>query len=411
MNIKSSLQAFPFTLLDFIQLDYYYFNVTQLNSFKNNAVVLSGGGARGAYQVGVLSAINDILNKKSLPNPFDTYTGVSAGAINATHMAAHNNDFNVATSSLVKLWSHLDADKVFKSDALNLGKIGLQWMSELSFGGITGTTPGRALLDTSPLNDLLKNNLPIPKILQNISNKNLKALALTAVDYKSSEGVTFVQGQADLKMWQKARRHSELDNITVDHVMASAAIPLLFPPIKVGSRFFGDGCIRNTHPCSPAIHLGSQKLLIIGVRKEDPENVYSLEKSISTQAPSVARVMNTLLNAILLDGIEADVEKLEQMNQFARSLKDNKTRYQPIDYVWISPSGDIGALAAQRSRKLPRLIRYLLKGLGSIEEASEIVSYLLFETSFCSELIEMGYQDGLKQQEQFLKVFAKEFHG
>ncbi len=236
---------------------------------QKTALVLSGGGARGAYQVGVIQALSSLFDDWKIPHPFPIYTGVSAGAINTSFMASHADDFSNGAKQLVDLWSQLTSEQVFRTDALSLGKIGFQWARELSFGSITGSTPGKALLDTSPLRVLIEERLALHKISRNIETKHLEALAITAMDYRDSTAVTFLETQNDEKSWVKPRKVSEPTKITVDHVMASSAIPLLFPPVLASGRYFGDGCVRNTHPCSPAIYLGAQKLVIVGVRSQN----------------------------------------------------------------------------------------------------------------------------------------------
>ncbi len=377
---------------------------------KKLGLVLSGGGARGAYQVGVMSAMSEILQKASLEFKIDIFSGVSAGAINASALAAESHDLHEGCRKLVELWSRLRSEDIFYTDAVNLGKIGLKWMGELSLGGLTGSTPGRALLDTEPLKILLEKNLNYASIEKNLKEKHYSALAITSVDYQTSNSITFVQGHDDLPTWNKVRKISEKANITADHIMASAAIPLLFPPVKVDRRWFGDGCVRNTHPCAPSIYLGAEKLMVIGVRKQG-NSVYEESLLQNDKAPSVARVINVILNAVLLDGIELDVERLERVNEFIRKVPSphqGHLNYKPVDYLWISPSADLGEIAARKSAKLPRVIRYLIKGLGTLEEASEIVSYLLFEPSYCSQLIDLGFQDAMKQREQILQFYTRE---
>ena len=279
-------------------------------------------------------------------------------------------------------------------------------MGELSLGGLIGSTPGRALLDTSPLKILLEKHLDYAAIEKNLKEKHYTALAITAVDYQTSNSITFVQGQDDLPSWNKARRFSEKALIKSEHIMASSAIPLLFPPVNIDQRWFGDGCVRNSHPCAPSIYLGAEKLVIIGVRKQG-YSVYE-ENILQNKAPSVARVINVILNAVLLDGIELDVERLERVNEFIRKVPNSlqsHLNYKPVDYFWISPSADLGEIASRKSAKLPRVIRYLIKGLGTLDDASEIVSYLLFDPSYCSQLIDLGYKDALKQKENMLRFY------
>ncbi|MBL7555399.1 MAG: patatin-like phospholipase family protein [Bdellovibrionaceae bacterium] len=370
------------------------------------ALILSGGGARGAYQAGVAQGIYEVLKSAGLPMKIDHFSGVSAGAINAAHLASQWNDQEHAIKTLVDLWSQLKSSDIYYTDAINLGKIGLKWVSELSLGGATGTAnEGRALLDTEPLKAFLKKKLETDKIASNLDKELFRSLIITAVDYYDSTAVSFIQTKKDFKSWKKQRRTSEEAKITVDHILGSSAIPLLFPPRPIENRFFGDGCVRNSHPCAPSIYLGAQKLLVIGV-KSRASNFYEKDSHVMTKAPSVARVVNLLLNAVLLDNVEHDVERLIRMNQIVHQADNSPNlSYKKLDFVFISPSRDIGALASKHMSKVPRIIRYLIKGLGSLDDANELVSYLLFESPFCSELIEMGFQDALDNREKIIALF------
>ncbi|MNS90874.1 hypothetical protein D3C72_1249420 [compost metagenome] len=203
-------------------------------------------------------------------------------------------------------------------------------------------------------------------------------------------------------MWTRVRRHSESCELEAKHVLASTAIPLLFPPVGIENRYFGDGCIRNLSPCGPAIYMGAEKLIAIGVRKRQ-DMCFSYDQHKTTQAPSVARVVNVLLNAIMMDGMEVDLERIDRINEAIHKLDESHRQHllvKKIEYIWISPSFDIAEIASTKSNQLPRMIRYLLKGLGNIEEASEVVSYLLFESGYCKRLIDMGYEDTMKQKLQ-----------
>ena len=371
----------------------------------NKALVLSGGGARGAYQVGVLSAIADIAQSLGIHQAFDIYSGVSAGAINASFLAAGADEYSATCKSLVDLWSQLTSDRVFYSDIGSIGKIGFNWMKSVSLGGVSGAIPGQALLDTTPLRELITEKLPFAKIQNNIDRGSLQALAITALDYQSSTAVTFVQGQPNGPTWAKSRRKSEPAMIQTEHVLASSAIPLLFPPIGVDERYFGDGCVRNTAPCSPSIYLGAKKIMVVGVRRQG-STAYEARILHNQKAPSIGRVLNVLLNSVLLDGVELDIERMGRVNNMIQQIPakfHQDLTYKKVDFCWISPSADIGEIAAQKHMKLPPIIRYLLKGLGSIEEASEIVSYLLFDPSFCTQLIEIGYEDGMTQKEEIIQ--------
>lgn len=377
---------------------------------KKTGLVLSGGGARGAYQAGVLCAVQEISESSGVPIRFDFLSGVSAGAINASSLASNCEDMKKATESLSKLWSEVSFDKVFSTDSLTMGKIGLRWMSELSLGGMTGTTPGKALMDTAPLRSLIHDNMDYAKVEKNINDGHLTALCITSIDYAKSATTTFVQGKNVLPSWDKGRKRSERTVISTDHIMASSAIPLLFPPVKVDDRFFGDGAVRNHAPCSPVIYLGAEKLLVIGVRLQS-STAYDQRADQNSNAPSVARVVNTILNGALMDSVEQDIERLRRLNDYALAIppeQQKKVSLRPLDHLFISPSEDIGEMAVQKAQRLPRVVRYLMKGLGSLQDASEIISYLLFDSEFCADLIEVGRKDGLAHKEEILRLFSEQ---
>ena len=359
-------------------------------------LVLSGGGARGAYQGGALAAIAEICDGRA--NPFHILVGSSAGSINASFWAGHADDIGQGGRLLRQLWSQVTAEQVFRTGALSMGGLGLRWMTDLSLGGLIGTAGPRALLDTTPLAALIEKLIPFGKIAQNIERGDLGAVAVTAVDYFTSSAITFVQGRPELPMWVRQRRRSERTDLKVEHVVGSSAIPLFFPPAQIGNRFFGDGCLRNSTPLSPALHLGAERLLVIGVRSQSGQDEFGENADFR---PSVARVMNVLLNAVLLDGIEVDIERLERINRTVRSFPEEqrpRLPFRSVDIVWIHPTRDIGKMAQERSHHLPAILRYLMKGLGPVEDASEIVSYLLFEPEFCGELVELGYRDTMARR-------------
>jgi NTE family protein len=372
------------------------------------AIILSGGGARGAYQAGVITAVGEIAARLSIKTPFQIYTGISAGAINATFLAAGAHEFSRSAEKLSQLWSDLHSEQVFRTDAVSLGKIGFHWLGQLSLGGISNSSPNKSLLDTAPLFDLIRDNIEFGNIHKNISQQHLFAVAVTATDYTTNVNMTFVEGPPSAPTWERSRRKSIISRLTTEHVVASSAIPLLFAPTKINDRYYGDGCLRNLTTLSPALHLGADKLLVIGVRRHQTEFTDVGVTGLETP-PSVARIANVLLNSVLLDGIEIDIERLTRINQFLGKVPlehHQNLNFKAIDYVWISPSQDIGAVAASMSNQLPRIIRYLLKGLGPLKDASEIISYLLFEPDFCRRLIAMGYEDGMNAAERIEKFLT-----
>jgi NTE family protein len=360
------------------------------------ALILSGGGARGAYQVGVLKAVADVADELKIEAPFQILTGISAGALNAACLSWGVDRFSKQVAFLETLWSGLTAEQVFHTDVMSMGKIGFKWMGELSLGALTGTS-AKSLLNTAPLKGLIDRNMDWGRADSLIASGKLRALALSAMDYRNSNTVTFVDGGEGLPDWERNRRLSHKTKIRTEHVMASSAIPMLFPPIKVGDAYYGDGCVRSHAPISPAIHLGATSTFVIGVRKmgwtSDGARGLRDEKP-----PSVARVVNMIMNSVLLDGIEVDVERLLKINQFLDKVPTDsleKLNFRPVDVSWVYPTEDIGYHAHQMASRLPRLVRYMLKGLGPLEDAAEVISYLLFDPGFCKKLIEFGYADGL----------------
>jgi len=372
-------------------------------------LVLSGGGARGAYQAGAISGIIEIAQELKINNPFQVYSGVSAGSINATYMAANCHKINAAAMGLCKIWNELVFDSVFETNALSLGKIGISWVRDFSVGNYLGSKQAQSLLNTAPLRTFLKEHVLFSDIQDRINEGLLHALAITATNYKTSSAITFVQGVIDHVQWNKTRRSSHSSDIKVDHIMASSAIPLLFPSIALENSFYGDGCVRNLSPCGPSIYLGCRKLIVIGVRKQ----TLTLDDEIalySKKPPSIARIINSILNAILLDGVDVDIDRLSRLNKLVSKLSQEekqKNQIKEVDYLFLTPSEDIGAIAARMAHRLPRVIRYVLKSLGPLEDASEIISYLLFDPDFTSRLTEMGYKDAINQKEQIKEFFLR----
>ncbi len=369
-------------------------------------VVLSGGGARGAYQAGVLKGLNEVCQSQGLTKTPDILTGVSAGAINAVHLGQNSLSKDWGVDQLCDLWGKLTADQVFQTDAVSLGKIGFEWIRELSFGAILGNTGKQALLNTAPLRNLLEANIDFDELHKKLKQGGFKALVVTAVDYYHSVAVSFVEGMGELPSWEKDRMKSVRAMIRADHIMASSAIPLLFPPIKVDKSFFGDGCVRNAHPCRPALFLGAKKLFVVGVREESKK----FQDSVDHAPPSVGRVMNLLMNAVLLDSVEVDIQRLDRLNAMIKGLSEkekSKIKYKHVPYVMVTPSIDIGKLAQSMSNRLPRLVRFLMKGLGPLEDSAEVISYLLFDQKFCKTLIEVGYYDALNLRENIIQTLEE----
>lgn len=369
-------------------------------------LVLSGGGARGAYQAGVIAALSHIATKINIRDPFRIYTGVSAGAINVGLLVANPGDFVESAKQLTGLWSHIDSDQVFYADLMALSRGGLQWMTELSLGGFKKEQALRSLLSTHPLHSFLSEKCHFQEIEKKINSGKLRAVGISALDYDSISTVTFYQGMADIEPWERGMHRSERATLDVDHIMASSAIPLLFPPIKIGERYYGDGCIRNQSPCGPAIYMGADKIIAIGVRRRQ-DTSFTYHHRETGEVPTVSKVANVLMNAVMMDGLEADIQRIEQINQSYSLLTPHEKKrvaLREVESLWISPSVDFSEIASKKSGELPRMIRYLLRGPGSLEESSEMLSYLLFTPTYCKQLIEIGFADGMKERDQIEQI-------
>ncbi|MBW2418343.1 MAG: patatin-like phospholipase family protein [Deltaproteobacteria bacterium] len=373
------------------------------------ALVMSGGGARGAYQAGVLAGLADLgLIANGEPLPFGVLVGSSAGAINAAGLAAFAERPVEGILALVKAWSDVEAQQVFRTDLRSLGGIGVRWARDLSLGGLMGKVSPKALLDTEPLRGTIQGWIPFEQIARNIQAGALRSLVLTATNLHTATGVIFVDGAPEQPLWNQARRHVERAQIGVDHVLASSAIPLLFPPVLLEERWFGDGSIRNTAPLSPAIHMGAQRILAVGVREPRAEGEIH-EQARGRSAPSIAEIAGVLLDAVMLDAIEVDVDHSERVNESVRRCAQALPGqpFRRVDVLAVHPSEDIGALAHELADRVPRVVRYLMRGLGSDEAITELTSYLLFDPLFCGRLIELGREDVKANRDEIERFFAE----
>jgi NTE family protein len=330
--------------------------------------------------------------------------GSSAGAINATFLAAHASEPQSGVARLEELWSSIEPQHVFRTDLRSLGGIGVRWVRDLSFGGLLRRTGAQSLLDTAPLRELLLGAIPFGRIDDHVESGRIRALAMPATDIYTSDGVVFLDAQPDVPLWKRGRWRVERTRIGVDHVMASSAIPLFFPSVEIDGHHFGDGSVRNTAPLSPAINLGADRIVAVGVRQPTPVS----QSPTRSKPPSIAQVAGTLLDAVMLDAIGVDVEHSERVNTSVMTapsdLPDEAFRF--IDVLWLSPTCHFREIAEEFTHRIPPIVRYLMRGLGTDEETTELASYLLFDGEFCQRLVELGRRDVTAQSENIRAFFA-----
>jgi len=366
-------------------------------------LVLTGGGARSAYQVGVLLALAELLPRAR--NPFQVIVGTSAGAVAASVLAAEAHRWRRAVAGLERVWANFRSEQVFHVDSPHMLRAGAHWVLALMSGGLV-LAPPKSMLDNSPLRALLERHVDCAGVRRSIARGHLRAFALCATSYASGQSVAFFDGIDSIHDWSRSQRIGRRCEFTLDHLMASAAIPLLFPPMKIGEEYFGDGAMRQLNPLSPAIHLGADRLLIIGVRARRAAGV--TVNRLQASMPTPGDIFGYMLDTLFTDQIYGDLEQLERINVLVHTAPQATRGARYVETLMLAPSVDPRQLAAQHAAEIPGGLRALLRVIGGRDTAGgyQLASYLTFEAGYTRALIELGYHDAMEARGALLAFMS-----
>jgi NTE family protein len=367
-------------------------------------LVLTGGGARSAYQIGVLLALAEMLPRAR--NPFQVIVGTSAGAVAASVLAAEAHQWRRAVAGLERVWANFRSSQVFRVDAQHMLRAGAHWVLALLSGGLV-LSPPRSMLDNSPLRELLGVHVDCDGIRRSIARGHLQAFALCATSYTTGQSVAFYDAVDSVRDWSRVQRLGSRTEMTLDHLMASTAIPLLFPPMAIGADYFGDGAMRQLHPLSPAIHLGADRLLIIGVRARRQAGV--TVNRMQTSMPTPGEIFGYMLDTLFTDQIYGDLEQLQRINSLVENAPQVTRGEHRVQTLMLAPSVDPREIAARHAHEMPRGLRALLRVIGGrAPSGMQLASYLMFEAGYTRALIELGYRDAMEARGALLAFMSGE---
>ena len=381
---------------------------------SQTAVVLSGGGARAAYQIGALRGVARILGRQAR-SPFGVITGTSAGAINAAAMAANADRWRRGIARALCLWRNITVGDVYEAELSSVSLYGMRWLASVLVGG-RGPSEAASMLDNAPLRGLLERVLDLSMIASRIRANQLHALAINATSYTTGHAVTFFDGATAILPWRRTRRRGERASISIDHLLASTAIPFIFPAVRIAQDFYADGSMRQIAPLSPALHLGARRILVVAVGQFAGHRPSGEPSLAPAPYPSFAQVAGHALTSIFLDNLGADLERMLRLNQVLNLVPPAVRLQHPeaahVDALLLAPTRDLGQMAIAHADRLPNGVRYLLHGLGGTEgTGANLLSYLLFDRNYCRELLALGFADAMARRDEVLSFLTGDSAG